>query len=199
MMISPAPLSPNNIREKLHQWVNESFSLSEHDILINELGFYNKDPLSTVDNAFRADLVLATNRLVGFEIKSEKDTLKRWTAQMLAYSNVFDEVWLCVHSKHIEKSIQVTPKHIGILMIDSFGSIAIVRSSTQHKKNNIYDLSSMLWKDELIELACKYNLNAKSKMTKRQIRALLSERLTMNQVCDFTIGRLKVRKTLLLE
>ena len=50
--------------------------------------FWNKDPESTVDCSFRADLALANGRLVGFEIKSQKDSLKRWTSQMMAYNNV---------------------------------------------------------------------------------------------------------------
>lgn len=189
-------LSPIEIRELLKVWVNDKFELKANDILIDELGFFNKDKGSTVDNSYRADLVLANGRLVGFEIKSEKDTLKRWEVQKTAYTNVFDEVWLCTHSKHLERALQITPNHIGVILVDNFRSLAVVRNSkNNHGMNNVYDLTGLLWRNEINELASLYNIKIKSRATKREARDILAERLSLEEVRDFTLHKIKIRKS----
>lgn len=188
-------LSPIDIRCHLRTWVEDKFQLTNHDILINELGFFNKNPNSMIDNNYRADLALANGRLVGFEIKSEKDTLKRWEIQKVAYSNVFDEVWLCVHSKHLEKALAMTEQHIGILLIDNYGSLAVVRQATKnHGFNNIYDLSGLLWREEIDELTKSYKIKVKSRTTKKEVREMLAEHLSLEQVRDFVLQKIKLRK-----
>ncbi|WP_254433799.1 sce7726 family protein [Acinetobacter sp. Marseille-Q1618] len=188
-------LGPNDIRSALRSWIHDRFELKQNDILINELGFCNKDPNSTIDNSFRADLALANGRLVGFEIKSEKDNLKRWASQMVAYNNVFDEVWLCVHSKHLEDGLKITPKNIGILLIDDYESVAIVRHAKLNNNNNIYDLSGLLWREELNTLAKLNQIKINSRTTKNEVREILAENLSINIVRDYVLTQLKIRKS----
>ncbi|MDC4364429.1 hypothetical protein NQ654_17275, partial [Acinetobacter baumannii] len=90
MFYTENALGPDEIRINLTNWLKDKAELKHNDMLINELGFYNRTPESSVETTFRADLVLANGRLVGFEIKSKADSLKRWDKQMLAYSNVFN-------------------------------------------------------------------------------------------------------------
>lgn len=189
-------LGPDDIRTALRSWVHEKFELKYNDILINELGFWNKDPKSTVDCSFRADLALANGRLVGFEIKSQKDSLKRWESQMTAYSNVFDEIWLCSHGKHLHRALDITDKHIGVLVVDDSGSISIVRYASENKKLNFYDLSGLLWKDELLAFASLNNIvEVKSRMTKNEIRDILSIYSSLNDLKPYVLQRLKERKS----
>lgn len=189
-------LGPNEIRENLKLWVSDKFNLSDSDILIDELGFYNRDQNSTIDNSYRADLVLANGRLVGFEIKSERDTLKRWESQKVAYTNVFDEVWLCVHSKHLEKAMNQTPCHIGIILTDNFASLAMVRKAKKnHGMNNVYDLTGLLWREELDELINLCNIKIKSRTTKRGVREIIHNEVDLITVRDFALTKLKLRKS----
>lgn len=189
-------LGPDEIRIALRNWVHNRFELKQSDILINELGFFNKDPESTVDSSFRADLALANGRLVGFEIKSQKDSLKRWASQMAAYSNVFDEIWLCSHGKHLHRALEITEKHIGLLVVDESGSITIVRYATENNKLNFYDLSGLLWKDELLNFAYLNNISEiKSRMTKNEIRDILSKKSNLAELKPYVLQRLKERKS----
>lgn len=189
-------LGPDDIRTALRDWVHDKFELKHNDILINELSFWNKDPNSSVDCSFRADLALANGRLVGFEIKSEKDSLKRWLSQMIAYSNVFDEVWLCSHGKHLHQALEVTDRHIGVLVVDDSGSIAVVRYASENKKLNFYDLSGLLWKDELLTFASQNNIvEIKSRMTKNEIRDILSERTSLTELKPYVLQKLKERRS----
>lgn len=188
------PISVQHINQLLHAWIETNYLFKDDTALINELGFYNRDPDSQVNKAFRADVVLACDKLIGFEVKSEKDSLKRWPSQSIAYSNVFNKVWLCTHSKHLVSALSTTPKHIGILLIDDLGSIAIVRTSSANPAQNTYDLATMLWKEELIELSKLHDIMVKTSMTKRVLRELIQEHLSTDQVCEFVIKRLKARK-----
>ncbi|MDC5295211.1 sce7726 family protein [Acinetobacter baumannii] len=189
-------LGPNDIRTALRNWVYKKFELKQNDILINELGFWNKDPESTVDCSFRADLALANGRLVGFEIKSQKDSLKRWTSQMMAYNNVFDEIWLCSHGKHLHRALDITDKHIGVLAVDDSGSITVVRYATENTKLNFYDLSGLLWKEELLAFAALNNIiEVKSRMTKNEIRDILSKYSSVNKLKPYLLQKLKERKS----
>ncbi|MEX8062818.1 sce7726 family protein [Acinetobacter baumannii] len=189
-------LGPNDIRTALRNWVYKKFELKQNDILINELGFWNKDPESTVDCSFRADLALANGRLVGFEIKSQKDSLKRWTSQMMAYNNVFDEIWLCSHGKHLDRALDITDKHIGVLAVDDSGSITVVRYAAENTKLNFYDLSGLLWKEELLAFAALNNIiEVKSRMTKNEIRDILSKYSSVNKLKPYLLQKLKERKS----
>lgn len=199
-LIKNQPLSALDIRDSLTSWETHNRLLSDTDFFINELGFYNKIPDETMDIAYRADLVLASDKLIGFEIKSEKDTLKRWESQKLAYTNVFDEVWLCTHSKHLKKAMATTPDHIGVLVVDDCNSLELVRKAVVgHGLNNTYDLSSMLWREELNELAQLHNIKWKSRTNKKQVREILAAELTLNIVMDFLIEKLSIRKNALAE
>ena len=189
-------LGPIEIREILKIWIEKMFDLSKGDILINELGFYNKSVSSTIDKSFRADLALANGRLVGFEIKSEKDSLKRWDAQKVAYTNVFDEVWLCTHVKHMNTALENTPKHIGLILCDNFNSMTVYRKAVRcHGMNNIYDLAGLLWRTEIDELAELHKIKMKSRTTKREAREILAEQLVLEDVRHFVLHKLKIRKS----
>ena len=186
-------LGPIEIREQLSSWIKNKLELKQNDVLINELGFYNKNPDSSVESTFRADLVLANGRLVGFEIKSKADNLKRWDRQMHAYSNVFNEIWLCCHSSHLKKAIETTAPHIGILMIDDLGSIAVYKPASPNKYIDAFDLTSFLWKDELQEFARTHNIAIRSSDNKKVIREQIATLIDISLINSYVLQCLKTR------
>lgn len=187
-------LSPVDIRLNLREWVECRMGLSPTDVLIDELGFVNRAKDKAPDYTYRADLALANGRLVGFEIKSGADTLKRWPDQSQAYLRVFDEVWLCTHGKHLEKAMAITPKQAGVLLVDDYGALAIVREAKKSKDVDAYDLSGLLWKEELLDLCVLSQIETKSRDTKSVLRLKVSEKLDLDSIRSYVLGRLKVRK-----
>ncbi|MFC2996796.1 sce7726 family protein [Acinetobacter sichuanensis] len=187
-------LGPIEIRDQLSSWIKTKHKAKQNDVLINELGFYNKNPHSSVESTFRADLVLANGRLVGFEIKSKADNLKRWDRQMLAYSNVFNEIWLCCHSSHLKKAIETTASHIGILMIDDLGSIAIYKNASPNKNIDAFDLTSFLWKDELQNFARIHNIAIRSSDNKKVIRERIATLIDISLINNYVLQCLKTRE-----
>lgn len=197
-LLKSDPLDARQVRDKLQCWVEENKQLGSDHFFINELGFYNKIPDQRPETAFRADLVSVGQRLAGFEIKSEKDNLKRWEAQKTAYTNVFDEVWLCAHEKHLFKALQSTPEHIGIISLSATNELQLERPSiVGHGLNNSYDLSSMLWREELDELGGMYGIKWTARTNKKQVREILTTELTLEQIMEFVIKKLDLRKNIL--
>lgn len=189
-------LSPTDIRERLRSWVSTNLSNSSEDVLIDELGFVNQQLGKTIDSSFRADLALANGRLVGFEIKSGADTLKRWPSQCEAYFNVFDEVWLCTHGRHLEKALTMTPKKAGVLLVDDLGGVAMLRAAQRNESLCSYDLSGLLWREELEELCFQNGVVIRTKETKAEIRAKVSSNVEIDIIRDFVLTKLKIRKKL---
>lgn len=187
-------LSPADIRETLRAWVSANLSNSSEDVLIDELGFVNQQLGKTIDSTFRADLALANGRLVGFEIKSGADTLKRWPSQCQAYFNVFDEVWLCTHGRHLEKALTMTPKKAGVILVDDLGGVAMLRPAQRNQSLCSYDLSGLLWRDELDELCALHGIQNRIKETKAHIRAKVSRQVALDDIRSFVLDRLKLRK-----
>jgi len=188
-------LSPMDIRERLRDWVSTNLSNSSDDVLIDELGFVNHKSGKTIDTSFRADLALANGRLVGFEIKSGADNLKRWPAQCEAYFNVFDEVWLCTHGRHLEKALSMTPKKTGVLLVDDLGGVAMLRAAQRNNALSAYDLTGLLWRDELDELCRRNDIPTRSKETKAEIRAKVSKEITIEAIRAYVLARLKARRS----
>lgn len=184
-LYSVAMHNPDHIRELLKTWVARTMPHTENDVFIGELCFINK--------ARRADLVHANGQLTAFEIKSAADSLSRWEGQQSAYLSCFDQVWLCCHSKHIEKAFDVTHRSVGILVVDDLGSIAVVRRATHNKLRDKFTLTGLLWRSELDEICREYKVKTKSIMKIKEVRLEVAEALEWEPIRDKVLNRLKVR------
>lgn len=184
-LYSRAMHNPEHIRELLKTWVAKTMPHAEDDVFIGELCFVNK--------ARRADLVHANGQLTAFEIKSAADSLSRWEGQQDAYLSCFDQVWLCCHSKHIEKAFGITHRSVGILVIDDLGSIAVIRKAAPNKFGDKFILTGLLWRTELDEICKEFQLQTKSTMKIKEVRLEVAEALEWELIRDKVLSRLKVR------
>src|SRR5690606_14499419 len=64
------------------------------------------------------DIVVVNGEIHGFEIKSERDNLKRLPQQISYYNRVFDRVTLVVSSDHLDKAQEMIPEWWGIYCIN---------------------------------------------------------------------------------
>jgi hypothetical protein len=177
--------NPDHIRELLKTWVAKTMPHAEDDVFIGELCFINK--------ARRADLVHANGQLTAFEIKSAADSLSRWAGQQDAYLSCFDQVWLCCHSKHVEKAFGLTHRSVGILVVDDLGSIAVVRRAIQNNLRDKFILTGLLWRSELDDLCREYDLQTRSVMRIKEVRLEVAEALDWELIRDRVLSRLKIR------
>jgi len=82
--------------------------------------------------ARRADLaILSNSRLVGVEVKSEFDTLRRLDGQLKSYIGIFDEVLLLVAARHLDAALEIAPLSVGIYSATDRGRITRIRKPSK--------------------------------------------------------------------
>ena len=59
------------------------------------------------------DVMAVTDRLIGFEIKSDRDNYQRLERQIRFYDKFFDENYIVVSQKHIASAEDKVPRHWG--------------------------------------------------------------------------------------
>lgn len=103
------------------------------------------------------DVMAVTDRLLGFEIKSDLDNYTRLEEQVNAYDLFFDENYLVVSSSHIKSAPQKVPQHWGILCIEE-DNITLYRKA--QKNNGVWRQKQLtvLWKLELKNLLIKNDM-----------------------------------------
>lgn len=178
-------LNPDEIRPLLKQWVTKVMTHEPGDVFIEELCF--------IDKARRADLVHANGKLSAFEIKSHADSLMRWVGQQDAYLACFDEVWLCCHSRHLVKALDLSAANVGILVVDDYSGLAMVRKAKASTRQEKIHLTGFLWREELDRLARMYGVAIKSRDLIKTVRQAVSDALSLEDIRDFVLVVLKQR------
>ena len=74
------------------------------------------DELGLMHGACRADIAVVNGRLIGYEIKSERDTLARLDKQIPAYDAIFDAITIIVGANHRSAATKRAPRHWGVIL-----------------------------------------------------------------------------------
>ena len=75
----------------------------------------------------RADLVILNGTATVYEIKSERDSLKRLESQLQAYRQVFAQVCVIASEEYIDRTLQLAPSDVGVLGLGPRHRITTVR------------------------------------------------------------------------
>jgi hypothetical protein len=99
----------------------------------------------------RADVAVIGAELEGFEIKAERDTLKRLPSQVTAYGRVFDRCTVVLAERHLDDALDLVPEWWGVVLIVP-SSIPVFVAARPAQPNECVDpelLVRLLWKDEV--------------------------------------------------
>jgi hypothetical protein len=97
----------------------------------------------------RVDLAAIDSELHGFEIKSERDNLRRLPAQAAIYSAVFDRMTIVAAPRHITGAERRIPGWWGVSIVDGeAGAIRPIRPATPNPGGDPLALARLLWRDE---------------------------------------------------
>jgi hypothetical protein len=101
----------------------------------------------------RADCASVNGHLVGFEIKSDSDSLSRLGKQVFDYEKVFDYCNVVVARKHLRRVRMMIPGHWGIIVADACDATNSVllhrrRKARLNRKTCLRTLVRLLWKTE---------------------------------------------------
>ncbi len=179
------------IRRAFHQKVLKAAYPSQDAFIIDELGLRN--------GQVRADIAVVDGKMIGYEIKSQNDTLNRLPNQIIAYNEVFDNVYIITASNHLTKVIEAIPQWWGIYVIsgsdDITCSFTLRRPAKTNKFRNCLGLAQLLWKNEVLEILndrmkCKLN----NTVSKEELYDLLSGTCASSNLSKLVMNCLKTRE-----
>ena len=152
-----------------------------------------------VGNQGRIDIAVISDRLTGFELKSDLDTLTRLPRQMHVYSQVFDFCTLVVTQRHLEPARQMLDPAWGLAVVRRNSSKELtyrpVRKARPAKGIDKFSLASLLWRDETLRaldaLSLASGLRSQARdvlwarlaevTTHTELRAIVTQALTARQ------------------
>lgn len=109
------------------------------------------DEMSVYQGSVRCDVAAIDDRLSGWEIKSDHDSLARLVVQAMMYGYVFDDMTIAVGDKFAGRIASHVPAWWSIACVSERG-IETIREGAPNKGQDAYHLASLLWRDELVAL-----------------------------------------------
>lgn len=146
----------------------------------------------------RADMLLVTKtKLMGLEIKSDRDSFIRLERQIKDYEKFFDANYLVVGTYHVEEAIRTVPAHWGIYEVYETENgtyvMELVRGASPVLKDNTEEKLYLLWRNELMKIVREYhlakgNLQRKDKMISKIVRGLTVP-VIQTEICNALLCR----------
>jgi len=148
--------------------------------------------------ASRIDVAVINDALVGYEIKSDKDTFTRFSNQIHAYNRVFDRINLVCGEILAGYAAEVVPSWWGIILAnrDPTGAIclSVKRVASANPKQDPFSLASLLWKDEAIAALSSAKSNAPKKASAYSLWDLISKSMTVEAIREAVADSLMRRQ-----
>lgn len=182
-------LGDSDIRSVLRTRLSRKHAHEPHTVFIEELGLCR--------GQVRVDLSVVNGLLHGYEIKSDRDSLRRLNAQMELYGKVFDRATLVVGDRHLSEILDVLPRWWGILLVqhsDQGLKFKTVRKPQNNPHRDPRSLVELLWFDEAIGLLEKHNAARGFRGKPRWIVwDQVCELCSINEIARAVRGHLKAR------
>ena len=140
-------LGDAEIRFVLRSRLSQKHANKSRTVFIEELGLCR--------GQVRVDLSVVNGLLHGYEIKSDRDSLRRLNNQVELYGKVFDRATLVVGERHLAEALDNVPAWWGILLAHRSANklqIKTVRSPRSNPKKDPRALVELLWLDDALAL-----------------------------------------------
>ena len=158
-------------------------------VLIEELGLCR--------GKVRVDLTVVNGSLHGFEIKSDRDSLRRLSAQVELYSQVLDRATLVVGDRFAPFATSLVPPWWGVVRVSGNGRglrFTALRRSRLNPQRNARVLAELLWSEQA--LALLEQRGASRGMRGKPRRVLwdrVCECLSLDEIATAVRNRLKAK------
>lgn len=188
MSAAPRRLTEFELRQALRERLRAGLTTEAQ--IIEELGVEH--------GSARIDLAVVNGALIGYEIKSDFDSLDRLANQMHAYHRVFDELSIVTTPQFVPQVEQLLPPWWGILQAqcDDAGGVTlhVVRAAVANPRQETLSLLSLLWRDEAAALLDQHGTSKpKAKRTRATLYAELASLVDLTTVRDWVSHALRHR------
>ena len=182
----------SDVRAAVRRRLREKHGNDPGTRIVEEMGVWS--------GAVRIDIAVINGKLLGYELKSNSDTLDRLPRQIEIYGKIFDGMTLVVGDKLVEKAVGLIPSWWGCIVASMNEDCVTLRSKRAPRSNPSLDptiLVQMLWKEEAITILEKYGLadGWRSKRASDIGNRLLSE-IPYKRLAEEIRSALKVREKL---
>ena len=105
-------ISPNDtdIRAALRNKLTSTYGNHPETVVLDELGVCRGE--------VRVDVAVVNGKIHGYEIKSDRDSLRRLAGQVELYGKVLDQATLVVGERHFDAAAAMLPEWWGLLLVD---------------------------------------------------------------------------------
>lgn len=140
------------------------------------------------------DVLNVTDKLEGYEIKSDNDTLTRLPRQVEDYGKVCDTCTIVVGEKYSSKIEKHVPDWWGIYVVRG-NQLEVVRAPSFNGHVDTSMVVEMLWKEEAQQLLKEHNLyEGKATFNRKKLHSAIYSNVPFGYVHDFVLDRFKQRK-----
>jgi len=179
------------LENEIKQALESHFSARRSDK--KELLFLEELRLS--GGAARADLV-NVETMHCYEIKSEKDSLKRLVSQGSRYIRVFDQITLVTAETHLDLALKIIPSWWGIILVPSSAddSFVEVRQAGRNPKLVPSQLAKVLTKQECLDFLSGQGLvRGKKSLSLYRLQEFLVETFSLEKLKEVVVNALQLR------
>lgn len=161
-------------------------------VIVNEL--------KVARGSARLDIAVLDDRINGFEIKSDHDTLARLPSQLRYYNQVVDRMTIVVGERYLGRVLDIVPEWWGVMQASLNGDgeavLKTVRRPKLNKSINARGLLEILERGELVFALSKFGLGkGHSKMTMWDLIHLTENAIERSELLPITLVHLKFRAT----
>ncbi len=153
------------IRSSFHRKRLPKHHANPDTLVVDELGLRH--------GKYRADIAVINGHFIGYEIKSDQDSLGRLGRQLQAYSDVFDLVTIVAASKHVDTIKAQVPDWWGIIVskCGNRGGIYFetIRSPQMNREVDLMALAQLLWKHEAAEILLELGVEQRILRQRREV------------------------------
>lgn len=116
------------------------------------------EELGIIHGTARIDIAVVNGSIHGYELKSDKDTLKRLPGQVEVYNSVLDKVTLVVGKSHLYEALEIVPEWWGITIakaIDSDERVSLykIREAERNPcEERSVAMAALLWREEALAI-----------------------------------------------
>ncbi len=114
------------------------------------------------------DLMAVTDKLIGFEIKSDADNYSRLNSQIKAYEKFFNLNYIVVGESHANSAYEKVPANWGIIEVRTDG-VTVLRQARDHNDVDVETQLSILWQLELKNILIKHGMPLYAQKSKQYI------------------------------
>lgn len=142
-----ASLSDADVRPALRAHLRAAHSHDPDTVVLEELGICRAQ--------VRVDLAVVNGFLHGYEIKSDRDSLRRLSVQVAFYGRVLDRATLVVGHTHLDEATDLVPDWWEILLICPAGDgmrFKPIRRARRNFRRDPRALVELLWLDQALAL-----------------------------------------------